>query len=194
MLPEELLQRLAELVLARDKPLECTHLVGGKVQVTFTTVEALALHNVAQKYQCNFLVSIHQSGVDVIFEKTTNWKTPDPLIITESWTTELLYLLPTLSSHEIKRSGATRVICYSGVTKITSELVGRILATPRVIDIKFKAGNFLIFIARETAIVGGLAHLAASRKIKQRTLFKQRKKRHRKPTPLLQHATLQASK
>jgi hypothetical protein len=167
--------RLAGLVLARDKPLEFTQLVGKKVSARFATADGRALHIISQESHSQYCVNITHTAVEVTFDPSMEWSTPTPLPCVDGWETEVKALLPTgVQSNEVQRAGSTRVFLFKGSTILTGDTIARILATPRVIDIRFKPGQFFILIAREHAIVGGLAHISASRKIQPRTVYRRR--------------------
>lgn len=171
-------ERLSALVLARDKPLEFTQLVGGKVSARYSSVDGRALHIISQQSHSQYCVNITPTTVEVTFDPSMQWSTPSPLTCTRGWTAEVQELLPTtVSSYEVRRSGSTRVILFKGGTILTGDIIARILATPRVIDIRCKPGEFFILVARERDVVGGLAHISATRKIQARAIYRRRPKR-----------------
>ena len=171
--------QLSKLVLARDKPLEFTQLVGGKVSARFSTVDGRALHAISQESHAQYNVNVTHTAVEVTFDPSIDWATPAPLPCVASWEEEVKQVLPAtnLCSEELARSGSTRAILFRGSTIVSGDIVARILATPRVIEIRFKPGQFYILIAKEHAIVGGLAHISASRNIQTRQIYRRRHKR-----------------
>ena len=176
---------LSLLALTREKPLEFTQLVGGKVSTRFCTVDARPLHSISQQYHSQYNVNITHTAAEVTFDPSMKWSTPAPLACAAGWQHEVCALLPTaVDASEVARSGSTRTIIFKGSTIISGDNIARILATPRVIDIRFKPGMFFIMVARERDIVGGLAHLSATRNIGQRKIYKRRRAKRYNATTL----------
>lgn len=175
-----LTEKLSALIMDRDTPVEFTHIVGGRLSLRFSAVSGRALHEISQAEQSQFSVLINSSHVEVTFDSSMEWKTPDPFSDCQTLLAKIIDSLPTkMEAQELprRRAGATHVLEFKGGTIVPGELISRILATTRVIDVKFKAGAFTVMIAREHPIVGGLAHLAARRKISGPTMFKKRNAR-----------------
>jgi len=179
-----LTEKLSGLIMDRDMPVEFTHIVGGRLSLRFSAVSGRALHEISETEQSQFSVHINTSHVEVTFDSTMEWKTPQPFADCHTLLDDITSMLPTkVAANELprRRAGATHVLEFQGGTIVPGELISRILATTRVIDITFKAGAFAVLVAREHPIVGGLAHLAARQRIRSPKLFKKRKRPRTRP-------------
>lgn len=168
---EKLKEALEDLAgRQRFRPLEVTPILGGALGVGFEGgVDALDLCAVSRDHQTAFSVKL-TTPVAVKFDPSMTWETPRGFS-GNFWPGDVCAShLTGVTVSELSKSGSTRVVMFTGGgdTSVNSHLIERIMASPNVIDIRFRPGQFDVLLARETPLIGGLAHLAATHQIKRR--------------------------
>ena len=152
--------------------LEVTELFGGIYAIALKEIDARDLTDLAQAQKCGYSVSTGFSAaeVQVTFDPTASWETPMPFH-GPYWPGDVVSALTgDVGATELcrKAAGSTRVVRFTGTTNIPGRVVDRIMASPHVVDVRFKPSAFDVMLARESPTLGGLSHLVATKKICRR--------------------------
>jgi hypothetical protein len=175
MAPPSLTDALEGLARPTDRAPEVTQIIGGAFEGAFGAVDAIDLTALATQHRAGYVVTLDNNAVRVRFDASAGWETPVPFA-GQYWPTDVVSALKQggVTATELGRraAGATRVVRFVGGGPVDGGLINRIMATPHVIDVRFKPNQFDVLLAREAPTLGGLAHLVATRKIYRRRRLK----------------------
>ena len=169
-MPDSLRESVEGFSRPVDRAPEVTDIIGGAIEVSLSAADALDLVAVGEQHCAGFSVMVDAAAVRVRFDPTLRWETPQPFT-GAYWPADVATAVACpLTVNELCRraAGATRVVRFSGSCTVNGGVVGRIMASPNVVDVRFRPGRFDVLLAREVPTIGGLAHLVASRKIQRR--------------------------
>lgn len=158
---------------------EATEIFGGSVAVALPSVDARNLTDLAQTHSCGYSVNTGHcaSAVQVTFDPTAGWSTPLPFS-GPYWPGDVVSALSdSVVATELCRraAGSTRVVRFSGPATVPGPVIDRIMSSPHVVDVRFRASAFDVLLARESPTLGGLSHLVATKKIgRPRRRFRRR--------------------
>lgn len=172
----KLVTELKGYTKARDSALEFSMRADGSVRITgFRMIRGRTISDVAQRWgKSATIIMCPESGVtEVDFRDDVGWKTAIPVVGSigdklDALGSAVLGLVQGTASVEEQETlypGSTRLmqVRVAGSASLPSCALRNILATPAVIDVLIFRNGFDVMLARNTNLVGGLAHIGSTR-------------------------------